>query len=205
MPMPDLSIRPNTPDGFVSSTFFREWQIPHSREAVWAWLNDPATFIDGQLPPYRVEFVAPGGIEGGFAPGVWTAHHGPGLLAAGVLGDMVPPRPGQTAYRDLEYAYGSYAGSLRIARPTRLQFWCDAETSNACVVRVQFDAEVSRALEPLWRGAMGLFWSGFGSALEDQVAVRLEGAPASRWRRGPALAAAAVALGAGFMVSVRRR
>ena len=197
-------VHPATPTGFVSSPTERRWHVPHARADVWAWLNDPATFTDGQLPPYRVEFVAPDGRGGGMAPGVWTAHHGPGLLAAGVLGDVVPPAPGRTAYRDLVYAYGSYAGSLRFARPTRLQFWVD-ETGGGTTVRLRFDADVSRAWEPVWIAAMAVFWSGFGSALTRQVALRKGGAPASRWRRRPTLAAAGAALGVGLIASLRRR
>ena len=42
----------------------------HPLDRVWAWLNDPATLVEGQLWPYRVEFV-----DGGFEPGVLNVHH----------------------------------------------------------------------------------------------------------------------------------
>ena len=196
---------PPTPPGFVARPFVRTWRVPQSRRAVWDWLNDPATFTDGQLPPYRVEFVAPDGSPGGFEAGTVTAHHGPGLLAAGVLGEQVPPGPGRTAYRDLRYAYGSYVGSLRLARPTRLQFWVERDGDDACTVRVRFDADVAWAFAPVWDAAMSVFWRGFGGALTQQVAARAEGAPPTRWRRPGALALAGGALAAGVALAVRRR
>ncbi|MEM0963174.1 MAG: hypothetical protein AAGK21_11640, partial [Bacteroidota bacterium] len=88
--MPTLPARPPIPPGFTAHSVTRIWQVPHPVDAVWDWLNDPATFVDGQLPPYRVEFVDANG-RAGFEAGVHTAHHGPGLLAAGVLGEQRPP------------------------------------------------------------------------------------------------------------------
>ena len=186
-----------TPPGFAAHVHRQTWTVAHPRRAVWAWLDDPATFIDGQLPPYRVEFVGADGEPAAFAPGVYTAHHGPGMLFAGTLGEITAPAPGQTAYRDLRYGYGSYAGSLRLARPTRLQFWVDADGPARTSVTVQLDADVARRLRPAWALAMRVFWSGFGRALSRQVALRRDGAPPSVWRRRPVAAlAGAVALGA---------
>ena len=150
-------LAPDAPPGFRAHAFARTYRVGHPREAVWAWLCDPATFVDGQVPPYRVEFIAPdgtpdgtrGGTRGGFREGVFTAHHGPGILFAGVLGEHVPPASGVTAYRDLRYGYGSYALSLRLARPTRLQFWADARGLHETEVRVQLDADVREAFVPV--------------------------------------------------------
>lgn len=101
------------PEGFVEHAYQKTFLMGHPVGRVWAWLNDPATFVDGQVRPYRVEFV-----DGGFEPGVLNVHHGPFLNAAGAIGEVRGPgeRP---AYRDLKYFYGSYALSLRLARPTR--------------------------------------------------------------------------------------
>lgn len=197
-------LAPTTPDGFTARTVRQTWHVPHPRDAVWAWLTDPATFVDGQIPPYRVEFVAPSGRDGGFGEGVWTAHHGPGLLAAGRLGEHVAPGPGRTAYRDLVYGYGSYVGSLRLARPTRLQVWADADGDDATEVRLQFDADVRDGLGLAWDALMQTFWSGFGAALTTQVAARIEGAPPTTWR-GPAVRAlAGAALATGLVLGLRR-
>ena len=197
-------LAPTTPDGFTRRTVRRSWHVPHPRAAVWAWLNDPATFVDGQVPPYRVEFVTPSGRDGGFGEGVWTAHHGPGLLAAGRLGEVVGPAPGRTATRDLSYGYGSYVGSLRLARPTRLQIWADDDGDDATEVRLQFDADVRDGLGLAWDAAMRAFWSGFGAALAVQVGARRDGAPATDWRGPTVRALAGAALAAGVLLGSRR-
>ena len=109
------------PSGFVSHAYRSSFVVPVGVERVWEWLNDPATFTEGQVWPFRVEFV-----DGGFEPGVLNVHHGPFLNVAGVIGEVRDPRPGIPAYRDLKYFYGSYALSPRLVRPTRLQFWAEA-------------------------------------------------------------------------------
>ncbi|MEM1057383.1 MAG: hypothetical protein AAGI52_17840 [Bacteroidota bacterium] len=199
-----MPLAPSPPPGFRAHSYRRSWRVPQSREAVWAWLNDPATFTEGQVPPFRVEFVGPDGSAGGFREGVFTAHHGPGMLFAGVLGEQTDPAPGRTAYRDLRYTYGSYALSLRLARPTRLQFWADAIGDDATEVRVQLDADVTTAFVPVWAGAMRVFWGGFGRALDEQVGARLEGALPERWRLRPTLVLAGAALGVGLKLGLRR-
>ncbi|MEM0963874.1 MAG: hypothetical protein AAGK21_15205, partial [Bacteroidota bacterium] len=123
---------------------------------------------------------------------------------AGVLGEQRPPEADQTAYRDLRYTYGSYVGSLRLARPTRLQFWADASGASTTTVRLQFDADVAWALVPVWAPAMRVFWSGFGTAIGTQVAARTAGAPARDWRRPGAFTMMGAALAAGLAIGLRR-
>ena len=91
------------PEGFVEHAYSKTFYVGHPVGRVWAWLNDPATFVEGPVWPFRVEFV-----DGGFEPGVLNVHHGPFLNAAGAIGEVRGPgeRP---AYRDLKYFYGSYA------------------------------------------------------------------------------------------------
>ncbi|MEM6325537.1 MAG: hypothetical protein AAF791_00330 [Bacteroidota bacterium] len=199
-----MEIAPAPPPGFRAHAFEQTDHVPHPREAVWVWLNDPATFVEGQVPPFRVEFVAPDGTPGDFREGVFTAHHGPGMLFAGVLGEQRDPAPGQTAYRDLRYGYGSYALSLRLARPVRLQFWADEAGPEATTVRVRLDAHVAAAFVPAWTAAMRVFWGGFGRALDRQVAQRARGAAPSRWRLRPTMALAGAALAGGLALGLRR-
>ena len=150
------------PGGFVEHSYRKTFVVGHPIERVWAWLNDPATFVEGQVWPYRVEFV-----DGGFEPGVLNVHHGPFLNVAGAIGEVRGPgeRP---AYRDLKYFYGSYALSPRLARPTRLQFWAE-EGGEGTVVTLRLDALVRRPFVRTWDLGQRTFWSRFprwmGSAL----------------------------------------
>lgn len=115
----EVSVPAGAPEGFVGHAYQKTFFVDHPIERVWPWLNDPATFVDGQVWPFRVEFV-----NGGFEPGVLNVHHGPFLNAAGVVGEVRGPGD-EPAYRELKYFYGSYALSPRLARPTRLQFWTE--------------------------------------------------------------------------------
>jgi len=134
------------PPGFVHHAYEDTFTSEHARDVVWDWLCNPRTFTESQLWPYRVEFVDPDtGAPAGFREGVLTAHHGPGISFAGRLTEI---RPG--AYRDLQYFYGSYAFSLRLIRPTRLQFWCEDAPGGGTEVSVRLDSFVRPALVPLW-------------------------------------------------------
>ena len=148
-----------TPDGFVRDVLERRWTLPNERDAVWAWLCDPATFTDSQVPPWRVEFVDPAtGAPAGFAPGVLTTHHGPLLHFCGVIGEIE-----DGGYRDLHYTYGAYALSLRLFRPVRLEFWADDADGGGTDLRLRVTADVRAPLLQVWRWGNGLFWSRFGS------------------------------------------
>ena len=143
-----------------------EFLTPHPRSAAWAWLNDPATFTDGQIPPFRVEFVSPDpAVPPGFHVGVLNAHHGPLLNFAGVLTAVDPP-----AYRDLHYYYGSFALSPRLIRPTRLQFWLE-DADGGTRVRLRVDSLVRRGWGRWWTRGQSLFWRRFprwmGNALAE--------------------------------------
>ncbi|MEO0855234.1 MAG: hypothetical protein AAFY55_00095 [Bacteroidota bacterium] len=193
------------PLGFRVHTYRHAWTVPHDRAAVWAWLNDPATFTDGQVPPYRVEFVSPyKGGPMGFSPGVLNVHHGPGILFAGVLGAITPPVPGRTAYRDLRYFYGSYALSLRLVRPTRLQFWADDAAPGSTQVMLQLDAFVARWFNPAWSLAQRAFWAGFGDTMTKQVARR-SGSSSAPSLVYPAALALGATLGVAALAARRSR
>ena len=161
---PDLPV----PDGFVRDVHERTWTLHHARPDVWDWLCDPATFTDSQLPPWRVEFVDPTtGRPAGFTPGVLTTHHGPLLHFCGVITEVQAEE-----YRDLHYTYGAYAGSLRLARPVRLQFWVGDAPGSGTVLRLRVDADVRTWLAPLWRLGNRVFWGRFRSWCDRAVARR---------------------------------
>lgn len=170
MPPEPLLVAPSPdtpPPGFVDSALDFEWTIDRPRAAVWAWLCDPATFVDGQVWPYRVEFLDDRAGPGGFRTGCYNAHLGPGMCFAGVIGEI---RDGE--YRDLRYSYGSYALSHRLFRPTRLQFWAADGPRGTTVLRGQVDGHVRRSAVRLWERAVRLFFGRFGRWCERAVPAR---------------------------------
>ena len=153
------------PPQFLRHQFRKTWVVPGTRDKVWNWLNDPATFTDGQVPPYRVEFVsAEVGVPRGFEVGGLNSHHGPLLLASGTLVEIR-----EQEYRDLQYFYGSYVISLRLVRPTRLQFWVEQHGPDSVKVTVQLDSFVRGWFEPFWQVGQRAFWWGFGRWLRGAV------------------------------------
>jgi len=147
------------------------FRTPHPIGRVWAWLNDPATFVEGQVWPYRVEFV-----DGGFEPGVLNVHHGPFLNVAGIIGEVRDPEAGRAAFRDLQYFYGSYAISPRLFRPTRLRFWAE-ESGRGTTFTLQLDCLARRPFARSWSVAQGIFWSRFPRWMDS--ALRNSGEPAA--------------------------
>ncbi|MEM9034729.1 MAG: hypothetical protein AAGD18_09085 [Actinomycetota bacterium] len=170
MPPEPLLVAPSPdtpPPGFVETILDIHWNIDRPRANVWAWLCDPATFVDGQVWPYRVEFLDDSGGLGGFRTGCYNAHLGPGMCFAGVIGEI---RDGE--YRDLQYSYGSYALTHRLFRPTRLQFWAeDADDGGGTVLRCRIDAHVRTRAVGLWERAVRLFFGRFGRWCEQAVAA----------------------------------
>lgn len=162
------------PPGWRAHTHVQRFTSPAPRERMWAWLADPATFTDTQIPPWRVEFLG-----GGFAEGVVTTHHGPLLHLPGVIGEV---REGE--YRDLQYLYGAYAVSFRLLRPTRLQMRVD-DAPDGCRVEVQIDALVHPRLVRPWALSQRLFWRRF-----ESWAVRTRWARSTGSGRGPRRSAA---------------
>ncbi|NNE74864.1 MAG: hypothetical protein HKN26_14465 [Acidimicrobiales bacterium] len=156
---------PAPPAGFVRHEYQRRWEIGRARSAVWQWLCDPSTFTDGQIPPFRVEFLTNAAGETGFAEGVYNAHVGPFMSFSGVLGEIEPER-----YRDLQYFYGSYAISHALFRPTRLQFWLeDGNARGTTMMQLQLTADVRRRAERVWVKSMDLFWRRFGRWCERDI------------------------------------
>ena len=142
------------PPGFVEHVHRFGFSTPHPPTRVWGWLNDPATFTEGQIWPFRVEFV-----DGGFEPGVLNVHYGPFLNLAGAIGEVRGFEEG-VAYRDLRYFYGSYAISPRLVRPTRLQFWAE-EAARGTLVTLQVDSLVLLRFGRVWSLSQRAFWSRF--------------------------------------------
>ena len=153
---------PTIAAGFVPHRFERSYEIDATRDDVWAWLNDPDTFIKGQPWPYFVEFVG-----GGFEPGVQNTHTGPLLHCCGEIGEVRQPD-----YRDLRYHYGAYVLAMRWIRPTRLQFWLDAPAANRTTVRVRLDSQCRSWIRRLWTLGNRFFWRLFGWSIRRGLAQR---------------------------------
>ncbi len=155
------------PPGFVAHRFENNFTVAAPRARVWDWLEDPDTFIRGQVFPYRVEFVPPApGEPTGFRVGGLNIHHGPLLCLPGVLTEI---REG--SYRDLHYLYGSYVGSLRWVRPTRLTFEVSDDAQGGTLVQLTLESHVHRRLPRLWTVAQKFFWSRFPRWMSRSVGV----------------------------------
>lgn len=152
------------PAGFVRDVYEHVWTINRPRAEVWRWLCDPATFTDGQIPPFRVEFLTNTTGQSGFNEGVYNAHVGPLMSFSGVLGEIDAEK-----YRDLQYFYGSYAVSHALFRPVRLQFWLDESDSATTVLRLQLDTFVRERALGVWQKLMGVFWKRFGRWCERAI------------------------------------
>lgn len=150
------------PAHFQPHHFEHRFEVDAAVDVVWQWLNRIETFTQGQPPGYRVEFVGDR-----FEPGVCTVHHGPFLNFAGVIGDMDVNR-----YRDLQYFYGSYALSLRLIRPTRLQFWLEPRGDHTTAVRLRVDSHVRPWMAGLWTFAQRAFWPGLGWQMKRELQSR---------------------------------
>ena len=157
------------PSTFVRHRFVRLLHVDFPVQEVWEWLSDPSTFVDGQIWPWRVEFM------GAFEEGVYCNHHGPLMSFPGVVGKMCAPR-----YRDLRYLYGAYAISPRLVRPTRLQFWTNPCGKGGTDVSIAIDALVHRRFGGVWTRLQRFFWGSFGRWLERGVRKRRRRASAAR-------------------------
>lgn len=145
------------PPGFKNNIFSFSFEVDASEEKVWKWLNDTKTFTDTQVWPYKVEFYSPDAenIPNGFNEGVLTNHHGPFVNFAGQLVKVEPQK-----YRDLQYAYGSYAISFRWIRPYRLEFSTDFSDGKTTITGT-LSSYVKPAFNRIWSKAQGVFWSSF--------------------------------------------
>lgn len=150
------------PAWFVTHEFVRQFHVDLPLEEVSTWLNDPATFIEGQVWPWRVEFHG-----GGMEEGVKCNHHGPFLNLPAIVWEVQPG-----AYRDLRYLYGAYAISPRLVRPTRLQFRTQARRSGGTDVRVVMDCHVHRRFAWAWTRMQRFFWGSFHRWLRRGVEKR---------------------------------
>jgi len=159
------------PDGFHHDVVQVPVIIPHPVTAVWAWLDDPATFVEAQVWPFAVEFHYPPGTHA-FRPGVRNDHHGPLLSLPAVVGAVRPP-----AHRELLYLYGAHVLSTRLLRPSRLLF--DLESSpdqRRTRLTVTCEAAVRTPVLGVWRAGNRWFWPRLGRWCDASLSARHGGA-----------------------------
>lgn len=159
------------PDGFHHDVVQVRVIIPHPVLDVWAWLDDPATFVDGQVWPFAVEFHHPPGTHA-FRPGVRNDHHGPLLSLPAVVGAVRPP-----AHRELIYLYGGYVGSTRLLRPSRLLFdLASSPDQRRTRLTVTCEAAVRTPVLALWRAGNRWFWPRLGRWCDASLSARADDA-----------------------------
>lgn len=169
-PIVPLGVPPNAcPPDFVRHNFETCFLIDCPRETVWTWLNTPGTFIDGQIWPFRVEFsaVSPS-VEPLFEVGGLNVHHGPLMMFAGQLTDI---RPGE--YRSLHYFYGSYVLSMRLVRPTCLEFWVSPGDGASSRVRLRISSYTHRRFARAWTFLQKFFWKRFPRWMSSALDAKL--------------------------------
>ncbi|WMN10985.1 hypothetical protein QYS49_36725 [Marivirga salinae] len=154
------------PIKFKTHIFTKEYESPYQESQIWDWLNDPKTFTDNQVWPFRVEFLRNENQEHDFEEGVLNIHHGPMLSLAGEIGEIT------SHYRDLQYFYGSYAISFRIIRPFRLEFRTE-DKEDKRIVRVQLSSYVAPSFYKIWNWSQSIFWSRFGRWMNKSIKKRI--------------------------------
>ena len=160
------------PAPFVPHVVERDFHLAVPWTAAWQWLETPETFTQGQIWPFRVEFLsADPDTPAGFYEGGFNIHHGPLLSLPGRLTEIREETA--NAYRRLDYLYGAYAISLRLVRPTCLEFWVESSENSAARVRLRLASHVHRRFEGLWNRSQDIFWDRFprwmAQSLEDHA------------------------------------
>jgi len=147
------------PKQFHRDEFNLHFMLNARIESVAQYLNRTQTFTQGQMPPYKVEFLDPSShLETArFEVGILTNHFGPFLSLPGKITQIEGHR-----YRELLYSYGAYAISNRLFRPEKLQFWFDpTEASNQTKVHLRLTTSCRYGWKWLWRVGMWSFWPSF--------------------------------------------
>lgn len=158
------------PKSFLKHVHTEEWVVGYPKNLIWDWLNDPQTFIKGQPPGFKVEFLAAAGNQtNGFENGVICSHFGPFMMFAGVIAELKAP-----TYRDLQYYYGSYALSFWFIRPTRLQFWVQEVNEKETRVKLQVDSYVRWGFSWVWSTAQNIFWIFFPRSMTSGIQKKLK-------------------------------
>ena len=141
-----MNIQSKCPDHMLRSIFEKEFILKSKQEESWKRLQQRETFVDAQIPPFRVEFDNKD-QKGGFQEEELNIHHGPFLHLPAVVGKV------SKEYRDLKYLYGAYVISFRLIRPVRLEFF-NREKS----IKLRLESYVHPRLKIFWPQMNKIFW-----------------------------------------------
>lgn len=146
-----MKFQSSLPNHLQEHIFEMTWSYD-SEKCTMAWnkLQLRETFVEGQIPPYRVEFDSLT-QSGPFETGELNIHHGPFLSVHGAIGEI------SQNYRDLNYFFGSYLISFRLIRPVRLEFF---RTDNT--IKVRLTSYVKPWIKTFWNSSLYFFWRTFG-------------------------------------------
>ncbi len=159
------------PPRFREHVFEYACTINRSMTSTWQWLLRPETFTQGQLWPWRVEFLETPQEDGstacGFDIGTLNAHHGPLMNFCGVITRI--EEGDQICERDLEYGYGAYAIGFRFIRPRLLTIRVSKLDDAKCEVVIRVTSHVRHGWSRLWTMMQRCFWPMFRLAARRGV------------------------------------
>ena len=145
-----MNFQSNCPDNMKNSIFKKKIFIDQQQlDIKWKKLQRRETFVNSQIPPYKVEFNYHK-QEGFFEKNELNIHFGPFLHLPALVGDI------NDNYRDLNYLYGAYVISFRIIRPVRLEFFKEEKS-----ITLKLQSYVNPTLEKPWIYMNNIFWNFF--------------------------------------------
>ncbi|MBC61111.1 MAG: hypothetical protein CMP11_01540 [Zetaproteobacteria bacterium] len=142
-----MEIQSKCPAHMIISTFEKKIKIKKQKlTKSWIKLQKRETFVEGQIPPFRVEFNNIN-QNGTFETNELNIHHGPFLHLPGVIGEI------NDSYRGLYYLYGSYVLSFRFIRPVELEFFKEEDGIRLCL-----KSYINPKFKKIWPLMNSFFW-----------------------------------------------
>lgn len=143
------------PKSFRTHDFSLRFQVNAPLRDIYPWLMSLNTFTKGQIPPYKVEFLQESPSPY-MQKGDKTNHHGPLIQFAGEITAVDPFK-----YRRLDYYYGSYALSFRLARPRCLEIFTSESDGQKTNIELKLKTDTHKYFYSAWNALMLFFWTQF--------------------------------------------
>ena len=141
-----MNIQSKCPNHMIESIFEKKILFKKDKQESWKRLQRRETFVDSQIPPFKVEFDNKE-QKGVFKEMELNIHHGPFLHLPAVVGEV------SHEYRDLKYLYGAYVISFHLIRPIRLEFFCREKT-----IDLKLQSYVHPLFKNIWPQINKVFW-----------------------------------------------